>query len=205
MSSYVAKGVGEDLQIRDKRRGVVLSSACKCAGGTYVDNIAILPTSKHHCNRTMQRVIETMQNDGLVVHEVEPASTTAKFIGLELHHNTFYIKRVKMWRVRKALRFVLKRGFISGVALEVLLGHITWLMMVRREALAILCACYDVVREHYRVHVPLSEDVRQELFQVSSLLPLLSSSVAAEWSEDLYCSDASPSGLVCVTPETAPA
>ena len=44
----------------------------------------------------MQRVIETMQNDGLVVHEVEPASTSAKFIGLELHHNTFYIKRVKI-------------------------------------------------------------------------------------------------------------
>ena len=41
-----------------------------------------------------------------------------------------------------AVKYVLDRGVASGHDIQVLVGHITWAMLLRREALAILSSVY---------------------------------------------------------------
>eukprot|EP00972_Heterocapsa_arctica_P084616 12463892-Heterocapsa_arctica.AAC.1 len=60
---------------------------------------------------------------------MEPASRNAEFVGLELRDGVWAVKAKRMWRLRRALQAVLARGRISGRALEILVGHITWSVM----------------------------------------------------------------------------
>ena len=101
----------------------------------------------------------------------------------------------KGWRLRRALQAVLARGVISGRALEVLVGHITWSVMVKREGFAILDNVYTHIQAHYNIHAPLCSAGRMELFQVMGVLPLLRAHTRAAWHDRLTMSDASPFGI----------
>ena len=46
--------------------------------------------------------------------------------------------RRKLWRIRQGLRKLCRRGRASGQQIERLVGHITFVSLVRREALSIL-------------------------------------------------------------------
>ena len=123
------------------------------------------------------------------------ASDHVEFVGLEIKKNILTIKEGRIWKLRRAIRHVLARGRISGSVLEVLIGHATWAMLLRRESLSILDDCYDHIRNHYRSIMPLSRACRRELAQVAGILPLLSADPRVEWSPTILVSDASPFGI----------
>ena len=93
-----------------------------------------------------------------------------------------------------AVQYVLDRGVASGHDVQVLVGHITWAMLFRREALAILSSVYALARmgtEPVRVW----DSVRRELRQVADLLPLFCCDTGIGWSEKVMCTGSCDSGF----------
>ena len=64
------------------------------------------------------------------------------------------------------VQYVLDSGVASGHDIQVLAGHITWAMLLRRKALAILSSVYVVARVGTEP-VRIWETVRRELRQVA--------------------------------------
>ena len=94
----------------------------------------------------------------------------------------------RVWRLRYAIEYVLKRGFASGHDIQVLLGHITWAVLLRREALSILSSCYAFARLGDG-DVRLWASVSCELRQIVSLLPLFICDTGIVWSTKVFCTD----------------
>ena len=191
----MSKVVAPDNLVKDKFPGIVLKNHSDIAGAAYVDNYGIFGLSKELVNQHRCQISTKLKDIGLSVHEEEDASTSGEFVGLELRNNRISIKVKRIWRIRLALQQILARGFISGAGLEIIIGHITWILMVRREALSILNECYTFIRHHRSSIISLPPGVRRELWQISSLLPLFHSDLGAGWSGDIIASDASPAGL----------
>ena len=59
------------------------------------------------------------------------------------------------------------------------MGHITWIMMVKRPALSLLDSTYAFVQAASNKDTQLWDGVRRELGLVRALLPLLRGSTAA--------------------------
>ena len=108
-------------------------------------------------------------------------------------------KVTRLRKLRGALRELLVRGKSSGKLLEVVLGHVTWAMLCRREGLALLDKCYSFIHASYEVVTPLWPSVRRELHQVMCLLPLFSANLSNPWHNEITASDSSPAGYgICM-------
>ena len=135
---------------------------------------------------------------GCVVHEQCSASTTGEFVGLSFAKGIFSIKTARIWRLRYALTGLLRLKRVSGHLIEIITGHITWAMLMRRESLAFLNHTYQFIHQYRDSSHTLPPEVKQELQDISSLLPLLRSDSQRSWSDRIHASDASPTGLgVC--------
>ena len=108
------------------------------------------------------------------MHEVERASHDASFLGLALSEGRFLsVKTRNIWRLRLAIREVLRRGFCSGNLPQILIGHITWAGLVWREILGFINASYAFILKTAATPTELWPSVVGELQAISSLLPLL--------------------------------
>lgn len=104
-------------------------------GAIYVDNYCVLSTEPKLDLRGWQAVSRRLQGLGLVVHEETEAGSVGEFIGMQLHNNRIRVKPKKLWR--RGIAGVLRRPTMSGAALEVIVGHLTWHCLGRRPTLAI--------------------------------------------------------------------
>ena len=93
-----------------------------------------------------------------------------------------------------AVKYIPDRGVASGHDIQVLVGHITWAMLLRREALAILSSVYAFARLGTEP-IRLWENVRCELRQVADLLPLFFCDTGIGWSEKVMCTDSCDFGF----------
>ena len=83
--------------------------------------------------------------------------------------------------------------------MDVILGNFTWSALVKRESLSLLHSVYGFVHDSKGIMTILNGDVRQELFWMCSILPLLACNLDLPWSDQLFASDASGEGYgVCV-------
>ena len=106
----------------------------------------------------------------------------------------------RVWRARKAIREIVRRGRASGQQLERLVGHITFISLGRREDLSVFAEVYTFIRKHYAVETPLWKSVRRELQTWDGICPLIVQNLRTPWSEKTLSVDASEWGLgVCET------
>ena len=87
----------------------------RAAGAVYVDNFAVVSTSKSQCNDLLSRCTKALEKNGLVVHEVTDASSSCEFVGMELRDNRISVKRSRLWKLKYALECLLARGKCSGL------------------------------------------------------------------------------------------
>merc|ERR1712085_177725 len=77
--------------------------------------------------------------------------------------------------------------------MQVLVGHATWAMLLRRPSLSVLGATYAFILAEPSVRPRLLwKSVRRELAQVAAILPLLRSDMGAPYCPRLVATDASP-------------
>ena len=115
------------------------------------------------------------------------ASSQMSFLGLELSHNKLRVSPARAWRVRLALEFAMNKRFISPAGLEIIVGHIVWQFMCRRELLSILSAVYTHIHTEPRTTaLPMSDLLCTELRHVIGLLPLCFTNLSAPWSDVVH-------------------
>lgn len=211
VEGITADTLGWDTLLRDREEARVLASSPKpepnawgqtspLLSATYVDNVCVLATSKSAAAEGLQRVVCALRRHGLPVHEISEPSAHQEFIGLELLDGRVRVKPRRLWKLRYGVEVVLRRGRISGPALEVLLGHLVWHMMTVRPALSIFDAVYEHVRAHREGAGTLSRDAARELRQAAAVLPLLVADLFAPRESTVSCFDASPIAYaVCET------
>lgn len=128
---------------------------------------------------------------GLQTHESFD-DNECDFVGLHFSGTDHQIRLSwrRIWRFKLGIEFLLDRGVATGHELQIIIGHITWAMLARRESLAILDACYAFARSGEMFH-RLWKAVVRELRTVVYLLPLKIVEASITWSEKVYCTDSS--------------
>ena len=170
--------------------------AQECAHVAYLDNFGVLGPSKSQVELVVEQVAEVFRGHGLAVHEMDPGSLQADFLGLRWdgERGRFTLSQKRLWRIRMGIDFLLAKGRCSGKELERVIGHVTFACLTRRECLSMLSSVYAYSRQLGLARGSLWPSVRRELFWVRSLLPLIFSDVHMEWDACLTASDASPWG-----------
>ena len=198
VANTVAKVVSADRSILDRQPGVVLRKQSDVATATYVDNFAVFGKDPVCVNRILKKIIAEFDLMKVPIHEQTDAVTKGEFVGLAFDNGKICIKKSRLWKLTYALEEVIARKHASGRTLEILLGHLTWAMMVRREALSLFVHIYPFCQNHRDQHCRIPNNVLRELYQAKSILPLLRCDVHSEWSSLVHCSDASLDGIgVC--------
>lgn len=162
----------------------------------YVDNLHVFGHNKKEVEDRFWSAVDGLRQAGLTVHEIEIGDSHAKMLGWEVSTSSRLRPTPQtIWRIRVAIREILKRGRASGQQLERLLGHMTFVSLCRREGLSVLGEIYTFCKRHYRVVTPLWKSVRRELYKWDAISPLLFCDLSSPWSNTLLAVDASEWGL----------
>ena len=161
----------------------------------YVDNFAALVSVAESITKVKEHARESMSRRGLLMREHEDAVTgMAELLGhvIKAVKGTVSISPKRAWRLRDAMLHASRLRSLSGMALEVILGHAGFCFLVRRPLLSIFGKVYAFVQAHYCAPAPLWLSVRRELINAAYLLPLAFSDLRRPWSPTVWCVDAAP-------------
>ncbi|CAK0904390.1 unnamed protein product [Prorocentrum cordatum] len=190
----------------DKRPGVdFLQEDAKVL---YIDNFAVASVDQWRAERAAQVMREALAELGVVSTIEATDGSKAELLGCELDRSTgrWRIKPKRFWRLMGALDYLLevKGRKVAGHEIERVLGHIVAACVLRREALAMLSACYTFAETSGLKRQALWASAQQELFWVRSLLPCIASEMGKPWSQTVTAYDASPWGYGVVETEWGP-
>ena len=76
-----------------------------------------------------------------------------------------------------------------------MIGHMTFISLCRREALYVFGEVFNFIRSYYEVWVPIWPAVRRELQIWDGISPVILKDLDAEWSSVVSSVDASEWGL----------
>ena len=175
----------------------------------YVDNLGVLSTDRTLVETAIHEITETFECEGLKLHPGEIKSHNVEALGCRLsgRDRRASLKPARLWKLRQAIRYLLKLPRVCGRTLEVVLGHATYCALLNRNLMPIFHSTYKFIRKHYQQKVALWPSVRQEFKAFGGLLPLCYSDWSRPWNSYIAASDASLSGYgVCgrkVDPEIA--
>ena len=164
----------------------------------YVDNLGIFGTDMKRTNKVKDLGKSLMDKVGLVMNEHEDAvGEDQEILGhvVRPFPAEIRLKPVRAWKLRQAVKHLLKRRTVSGRFVEVLFGHFTYAFLLNRCMLSVFSSIYRFMRKAYVVAEPLWPSVRRELEIAVGLLPLAAVSLSREWSSDVWATDAAPHGL----------
>lgn len=195
-------GFNSSSIISDKGYPVTLRKVDDTAAAGYVDNFAVIGHNAKEVQARSNVIAKTLRSWGLTVHEEVEASLDCDFVGLHMDgkRQTFSIKPSRLLRLRAAIDELLIRNSCSGDIMQILLGHLTWAMLCRRESLSFVDKCYAFCSKNLDNHKSrkLWPSVRRELRQIRNILPLIYANTSAEWHSQVTASDSSPFGYgVC--------
>ena len=162
----------------------------------YVDNFLVFSTDASLVRATVADADQRLQGAGLPTHEVESCATSAEVLGWFFDGVQGILRptRRRAWRVMRALDFLAARRYVQVRDLQKVLGHCTFLGMLRRESLAIVWEVYNLVGRSPNAVVRLNHRAKKELYMFRNVIPLFIRNLAAPWAEQVSCSDASPTG-----------
>ena len=162
----------------------------------YVDNLGLICLSEEVLKQRLSGVVSHFNSVGLTMHETQAGSASMVTLGCRLdcvsHKTQLTVER--RIKLAKALRAVLRRRTVSGIVLEVVLGHATFCCLSNRMTLSVFHTIYKFIRKRYYASKPLWDSVRDELQCCLGLLICMESSWRLPWCERSYASDASESG-----------
>lgn len=191
-------GLPSDLRLQDRRP----VTGSECLHLQYVDNLVVLGSNQQRVEQSFREAVTVLRNSGLQVHEVEMGQDGAQILGWEVTSDAIMRPTNKrFWKVRCAIRGLLRRGRASARQLERLLGHCCFLSLARRESLSVFGQAYTFVRRFSGCvdEKPLWPSIRREFDIWDGILPLIYCDLTAPWSENVLAVDASEWGLGCTS------
>lgn len=183
------------------RRPCVPLSIHSTVHAKYVDNFFVVGHDPPEVGKETNGLTNFANVTNLKVHESSGLNNNCIFGGLELDRDrrTAHISHRRMWRLKFDIDHILQCKFLFSRALEVVVGHLTWACLVRREALCVLASVHLFIHSGFS-HEPLWDTVRKEHHWARSLLPLFEARLDNAWSPICTSTDSSPQGFgVCDT------
>jgi len=162
----------------------------------YVDNFGVIGRSHEGVRQALEGLCDVMSSQGLVMHEKELSSNSVEVLGVTLDCASRCTRASgkRFWRVRGALRYLLWKGRCTGSCLEVIVGHCTFLGLIRREILSVFHTVYAFMEANYNIVSQLWVSVREELAAFLGLTFFLESGWERHWNSAAMASDASLTG-----------
>ena len=167
----------------------------------YVDNFAVFGKTEQEVQEKLQRVTAELSASGLPLHQETVSSGCVKLLGWQLGGKTPALRPspARLWRIRLAIRWVLRLPRVSSMVMLQLVGHMVFASLCRREMLSVLASVFRFVERAPRAGATrLWSSVRRELMLWDALAPLLWTALDPEFSEDVVAVDASLWGLGAV-------
>ena len=165
----------------------------------YVDNFAIFGPDRIGVQKRLDGVCRVLEGRGLPLHKQQVDEGTATVLGWEIDGPGRQVrpKKERVWRIRLAIRGLLRRGRVSSADMERLLGHMCFVSLIRRESLSVLDSCYKFVvkTRHVKREMPIWDSVANELRLWDGLAPLLWARFDAPACPTVVMVDASGWGL----------
>ena len=182
--------------IADGKDAVRLTSPDDVAAAGYVDNFCVIGGHKPTVDSAAAAIRKQLRKWGLVVHEISLADLEGEFTGLDFcNGHILRVKRKRLLRLRQALSHLCKRQRASGTLMRVIIGHICWVCLLRRESLCLLDACYKFATAAGNRVIPFWKSVLFELDAIAGILPLIQTDISSVWHPTISCSDASLFGI----------
>ena len=134
---------------------------------------------------------------GLPVHEVQAADSQAELLGWEINRKQSRIRptRRRVWKNNLAVQALLTSRKTSSKTTERLIGHMSFVALLRRDTLACFEEVYKYIKQDFSENHFVWESVLRELDLFSNLLPLIVVDWNAGWSDAIHMCDASGEGL----------
>lgn len=178
---------------------------------SYVDNVGIIGADRKTVALAGLEAKAALEGAGLECHGLEEPSRHLNTLGVEFNSELrcYRPTRDRYWNVLLSARWLLKRRSVSGKQLEILLGHSTYLSMLRRSALSCFAACYfaacyKYVRAFYDGFGRLWDSVRREIRTFVGLMPLIVSDWDMPWHLTAVAYDSCPEGRGSVSSHWLP-
>ena len=150
---------------------------------------------------------EGMKERGFDVHKELVAHAIPAVLGACLSGRPYVlaVPRAKVVTLISATRFLISCPFVSTKALEKVIGLWTWVLLLRRPALAILGRVYHTMRENMlKKTCRLPREVREELVALCALAPWMETDLETPWLEEVFATDASMTGYGVVQTNASP-
>lgn len=178
-------------QIVDGRPAPVLDDST-VAWLAYVDSLCLFGTDPALVQRHRQMVLQEFQAAGLVLYEIFDPVQDQVMLGYQMGGGKEITDDAnRLHRFIASVRYLLGHRKMSGVLMEVVLGHFVSLALVRRDLLCVPSQCYAFVQAAGRRWVAMPGGVRRELRQMLALLPLARSEIGVKHNLTATTSDAS--------------
>ena len=164
----------------------------------YCDNIHSISSDKSSCNEGKQRIVSELAGQGFTIHEEEDASTLFNTLGGVVDGDAGRVGMTsrRAWDLIYAFEYIAEH-VVSREVVQKLLGHAMFFSTINRGGMSVFRRLYDFV-EHCKVPRRLTSQERQECLVFAGLIPLLFADLRKQWSNTLFCTDASPDGYgVC--------
>lgn len=153
-----------------------------------------MSTDKDLCEEAKRKVTQDLGGLGFSIHEDEPASTSFFTLGGEVDGEAGQIRMTaeRAWDLIRAFEYAASHP-ISPSIMQKLLGHAMFFSTLHRGGMSVFRSCYDFIEKGGESRM-LNRRERQECTVFAGLIPLLYANIRRPWSEDLFCTDASPQG-----------
>ena len=142
-----AAGLDPALRVVDGQAAPDLKSGTHLE---YVDNFAALALDRETAQGIKDRMVAQLRSSGLPVHEEEDATSCAQLLGwvLDGERGRVAPTQRRSWRLIMATRAILALPTVTVDQLRRLVGHYTFLFMVRRPLLSVFAAVYRFTSKH---------------------------------------------------------
>ena len=137
---------------------------------------------------------EVLSKHGLPVHDITEEDSTLDSLGVEFGPRGCKTKRSRRIRLQQAVQYVIKKPFLSGHQLEILVGHFTYCFLLSRACMCIFKSCYAYIHRRYNMYGRVWRSALHELVMAADLLPLVCVDFDLPWSSTVHVSDACTSG-----------
>ena len=100
----------------------------------YVDNLGVLGTSRVKVDEDLMMAIQTLKSRSLDTHEEIVHSDTDTALGIhnDMRNMLVGVAPMRLWRLKQGLRRALRCRALPRKTWEVLLGHMTFVALLRR-------------------------------------------------------------------------
>jgi len=189
-------GIPVQNVLEDGHAGPWLDEPDDVAAAGCVDNYATVSHSAVAADASCDAISAGLTAASVKAHSLTRAARACVFTGMDIdgHTHRLRVRASRLWILRYALLHLIAEPFLSPAGLSIIVGHITWVLLARREALSMLPACYAFMLGRDPQRRRLWAGVVRELKWVASLIPSFATDVSLPWHPALVATDASTFG-----------